>query len=87
MSRFSTLTALLGTFCLVAAFALALPGVDAFAMPFGEIPIDQNAVLSIKNLPQLVVTGQLKPCSIICHNACCFCLSASCISGFFCPIL
>ena len=28
MSRFSTLTALLGTFCLVAAFALALPGVE-----------------------------------------------------------
>jgi AmmeMemoRadiSam system protein B len=49
---------LLGPVHRVAVRGLALPGVDAFAMPFGEIKIDQNAVLSIENLPQVVTSTQ-----------------------------
>ncbi len=33
---------------------LALPGVDVFATPLGEIEIDQNAVTAIKDMPQVV---------------------------------
>ena len=47
---------LLGPVHRVAVRGLALPGADAFATPLGEIQIDQSAVASIENLPQVVVS-------------------------------
>jgi len=47
---------LLGPVHRVAVRGLALPGVDTFATPLGEIQIDQTAVASIKNMPQLVIS-------------------------------
>lgn len=35
---------------------LALPGVEAFATPLGEVPIDRDAAAAIKNMPQVVVS-------------------------------
>ena len=39
----------------VAVRGLALPGVDAFATPLGEIQIDDAAVAAIENMPQVVI--------------------------------
>ena len=39
----------------VAVRGLALPTCDAFATPLGAVPIDQEAVASINNLPQVVL--------------------------------
>ncbi|NOQ89455.1 MAG: AmmeMemoRadiSam system protein B [Gammaproteobacteria bacterium] len=47
---------LLGPVHRVAVRGLALPGVDAFATPLGEIQIDQSAVLAIEKMPQIVVS-------------------------------
>lgn len=47
---------LLGPVHRVAVRGLALPGVDAFATPLGKIEIDQTAVASIENMPQVVVS-------------------------------
>lgn len=44
---------LLGPVHRVPVRGLALPGVDAFATPLGEIEIDQEAASAIKNLPQV----------------------------------
>lgn len=35
---------------------LALPGVDAFATPLGEIPLDRDGVRAIADLPQVTVS-------------------------------
>ena len=48
---------LLGPVHHVPVRGLALPGVDLFATPLGEIKIDQNAVAAIENLPQVVVSN------------------------------
>ncbi len=47
---------LLGPVHRVAVRGLALPGADAFATPLGEIQIDQAAMASIQNMPQVVVS-------------------------------
>ena len=47
---------LLGPVHRVPVRGLALPGVDAFATPLGEIQIDHAAVASIENMPQVVVS-------------------------------
>lgn len=47
---------LLGPVHRVAVRGLALPGVDAFATPLGEVAIDQSAVAAIENMRQLVVS-------------------------------
>ncbi len=47
---------LLGPVHRVAVRGLGLPGVDAFATPLGEIQIDQAAMASIQNMPQVVVS-------------------------------
>lgn len=47
---------LLGPVHRVAVRGLALPGVDAFATPLGEVEIDQSAVAAIENMRQLVVS-------------------------------
>lgn len=49
---------LLGPVHRVAVHGLALPGVDAFATPLGEISIDQDAVASIENMSQVVVSPE-----------------------------
>ena len=47
---------LLGPVHRVAVRGLALPGVEAFATPLGEIQIDHDAAASIENMPQVVVS-------------------------------
>ncbi len=47
---------LLGPVHRVPVRGLALPGVDSFATPLGEIEIDQQAAAAIENLPQVVVS-------------------------------
>ena len=42
----------------VALRGLALPGVDSFMTPLGEVEIDADAVERIKNLPQVIVNAQ-----------------------------
>ena len=49
-----TRVVLLGPVHRVPVRGLALPGADVFATPLGDIQIDQDAVLTIKNLPQVV---------------------------------
>jgi AmmeMemoRadiSam system protein B len=48
---------LLGPVHRVAVRGLALPGVDAFATPLGNVPLDQNAIKLISALPQVVVSA------------------------------
>lgn len=48
---------LLGPVHRVAVRGLALPGVDAFETPLGEIALDQSAIASIAGLPQVVVSS------------------------------
>lgn len=45
---------LLGPCHRVAARGLALPGVSAFETPLGSVPIDQGAVATLKDMPQVV---------------------------------
>jgi AmmeMemoRadiSam system protein B len=45
---------LLGPCHRVPVRGLALPGVDIFETPLGQIPVDQHAVTSIRNLSQVV---------------------------------
>lgn len=47
---------LLGPVHRVPVRGLALPGVDFFATPLGEIEIDREAVATVSNLPQVVVS-------------------------------
>lgn len=47
---------LLGPVHRVPVRGLALPGVDAFATPLGEIELDQSAIAAIANLRQVVVS-------------------------------
>jgi len=47
---------LLGPVHRVAVAGLALPGVDEFATPLGNVPIDAEAVAAIENMPQVVVS-------------------------------
>ncbi len=47
---------LLGPVHRVPVRGLALPGVDAFATPLGEIELDQSAIASLTNLNQVVVS-------------------------------
>jgi len=47
---------LLGPTHRVPVRGLALPGVDSFATPLGEIEVDQDAVAAITALPQVVVS-------------------------------
>ena len=47
---------LLGPVHRVAVRGLALPGVDLFATPLGKIPLDAQAVASLKGLPQVVTS-------------------------------
>jgi AmmeMemoRadiSam system protein B/AmmeMemoRadiSam system protein A len=49
---------LLGPTHRVAVRGLALPGCDAFATPFGPVPIDAGAVEALRNLPQVVVSAK-----------------------------
>ncbi len=46
---------LLGPVHRVAVRGLALPGVDAFATPLGEVQIDYDAAALIENMPQVAV--------------------------------
>lgn len=48
---------LLGPAHRVAVRGLALPGVDAFATPLGEVPLDLQAMHAIIRLPQVVVSA------------------------------
>jgi MEMO1 family protein len=48
---------LLGPTHRVAVVGLALPDCRAFATPLGMIPVDQNAVAEIADLPQVVVSA------------------------------
>jgi hypothetical protein len=47
---------LLGPVHRVPVRGLALPGVDSFATPLGEIEVDQDAIATITPLPQVVVS-------------------------------
>ncbi len=47
---------LLGPAHRVAVHGLALPGVEVFETPLGEVHIDQSAVASIESMPQVVVS-------------------------------
>lgn len=49
---------LLGPTHRVAVQGLALPGVDAFATPLGNVPLDADAIRSIENLPQVSVSAR-----------------------------
>jgi AmmeMemoRadiSam system protein B len=49
---------LLGPVHRVPVHGLALPGVDSFATPLGEIPIDHDAAAIVSRLPQVVVSEQ-----------------------------
>jgi len=51
-----TRVVLLGPVHRVPIRGLALPGVDAFATPLGEIEIDQSAATTIENMHQVVVS-------------------------------
>lgn len=42
----------------VALRGLALPGVDSFMTPLGQVEIDADAVERIKNLPQVIINAQ-----------------------------
>ncbi len=48
---------LLGPVHRVAVRGLALPGVDCFATPLGEVKVDQAAIAAIAHLPQVVVSA------------------------------
>jgi hypothetical protein len=48
---------LLGPVHRVPVRGLALPGVDAFSTPLGNVEIDQNAIASITNLNQVVLSN------------------------------
>ncbi len=48
---------LLGPVHRVAVRGLALPDVDVFATPLGEVPLDAQAIKSISHLPQVVVSA------------------------------
>lgn len=48
---------LLGPTHRVAVRGLAAPGVDAFLTPLGTVPLDDEALLSIADLPQVVVSA------------------------------
>ena len=48
---------LLGPCHRVPVRGLALPGVDAFATPLGQVPIDREAVAVLADLPQVVVSA------------------------------
>ena len=48
---------LLGPVHRVPVRGLALPGVDAFATPLGEIELDQTAIASIAHLNQVIVSS------------------------------
>jgi AmmeMemoRadiSam system protein B len=49
---------LLGPVHRVPVRGLALPGVDAFATPLGNINIDQKAIATIENMPQVVTSSE-----------------------------
>jgi MEMO1 family protein len=49
---------LLGPTHRVALRGLALPGVEAFATPLGEVPLDTEAAHTIARLPQVIVSPQ-----------------------------
>ena len=49
---------LLGPVHRVPVRGLALPGVEAFATPIGEVQLDQAAIASIANMPQVVTSPQ-----------------------------
>jgi AmmeMemoRadiSam system protein B/AmmeMemoRadiSam system protein A len=49
---------LLGPTHRVAVRGLALPGVDAFATPLGQVPMDVAAVAAIADLPQVLVSQE-----------------------------
>lgn len=49
---------LLGPAHRVAFRGLALPGVDSFVTPLGQVDIDADAVERIKNLPQVIINTQ-----------------------------
>ena len=48
---------LLGPVHRVPVRGLALPGVEAFATPLGEVPLDQAAMAALAGLPQVVVSA------------------------------
>lgn len=48
---------LLGPVHRVAVRGLALPGADAFATPFGSVPVDADAVRLLDGLPQVVTSA------------------------------
>jgi len=48
---------LLGPVHRVAVRGLALPGVDAFETPLGNVELDEAAIKSISNMPQVLVSG------------------------------
>lgn len=48
---------LLGPVHRVPVRGLALPGVDGFATPLGQVDLDQGAIASLKRLPQVVVSA------------------------------
>jgi hypothetical protein len=49
---------LLGPTHRVAVRGLALPGVDAFTTPLGQVPVDAAAVAAISDLPQVLVSAE-----------------------------
>lgn len=49
---------LLGPTHRVAVRGLALPGVDAFSTPLGDIPVDAEAIRRIEQLPQVTVNAR-----------------------------
>lgn len=49
---------LLGPVHRVPVRGLALPGVQAFATPIGEVSLDMDAIASIANMPQVVTSPQ-----------------------------
>lgn len=51
-----TRVVLLGPVHRVPVRGLALPGVDAFDTPLGRVPIDQQAIAGLSDLPQVVVS-------------------------------
>jgi hypothetical protein len=52
-----TRVVLLGPVHRVAVRGLALPGVDSFATPLGNIPVDQTAVALLNKMPQIVTSA------------------------------
>lgn len=49
---------LLGPTHRVAVYGMALPGVDAFATPLGNVPVDADAVTLLKKLPYVGVNAE-----------------------------